>query len=117
MFSHLFTHSLHSRLASIGRRRLALRIRGPIPRRGNGPALPVAAREGPLPARGPGVHRAVYGAGSVGQEAAHDREQRVGGDRADAQLGVRRARAGQDKAGLVSGGTPGGDRWGERVGV
>ena len=113
------SHSLHRRLAANGHGRLALRVRRPLPRRGQGPAVRRAAREGPLPARRPGLRGALHGARAVGQEAAHDREQRVGGDHPHAQLGVRRARAraGQGEARPVSGGAARGDRWGERVGV
>ena len=111
-FSVLCTHSFQRRLAENGHGRLALRVSGPIPRSGRRPALRVPTREGPLPPRGPELLRPLHGAGALGQEAAHDREQRVVGDHTHLQLGVRCARPGGAQgaeARLVSGGAARGD--------
>ena len=65
------------------------------------------ARRGLSPRR-PEVHRPRHRAGAVGQGAAHDREQRIGRDHPDAQLGVRPLHQRDHR--LLSGGAARGDR-------
>jgi len=87
--------SLHRRLSPHGHGRLAVRPGGPVPGRGRGPAVRLATREGPLPARGAGLLRPLHGARALGQEAQHDRKQRVVGDHSHAQHGIQRAHPGR----------------------
>jgi hypothetical protein len=85
-----WTPSLHRRLTPHGHGGLAVRVSGPIPGRERGPTVRRATREGPVSTRGPGLLWPVHRARALGQEAAHDREQRVVRDHPHTQLRVRR---------------------------